>query len=603
MKKRFKTIGGVVALSAMMIVAASCAKEDLSENAQNQITGVKRYISVSANLPTMGGEDKAYMDPTDDNNVKWEIGDEININGTVLSVTGTANSNTTAFFDGTVYAFDDHGNKDLYWAVYPKDLLPITNSSTISTVYDGMPDLWGYGREMYEVYCKIPTTQTFDASQNPLKGCTYMAGFASVEPGASTMRFEMKNMGSVLRINLKSQAGESNTKVSKLVFTSDKQIAGHYRFDHGGWGLAPQGGSATDENTLVVNLTDGTHDYIDIAGGATVYVLLCTPANEQINLTMTVYNSEDAYCQKISKNIKLMCNSIYTSEIKDISFDKTSNPFSVSAYKKVFFSPGNLQYLASSDSWAFAKHQWDAVGDAAGNTAPSASLSAWIDLFGWGTSGYHYASDPYNVNYYPYSTSSSTVDVTYNRYGYGPSTNMTDPDLVGTSANYDWGVYNAIYNPITSSTDPARTWRTLTKDEWVYLIITREVNVGGTPEKMYGHASVNGVNGLVILPDNWNPASCSGFTYGNSAWTNTFTEATTPKWSQMEALGCVFLPVTGVRTTGTNVMATDHGFYWTSTHNTSASSYHIDIQSGSVITSSSTNRYTGRAVRLVKDAY
>ena len=106
----------------------------------------------------------------------------------------------------------------------------------------------------------------------------------------------------------------------------------------------------------------------------------------------------------------------------------------------MYFSQGNLQYQASTNTWKFADNQYDYVGST--NSNISSFYSGWIDLFGWGTSGYHDANDPYNVNYQPWSTSTSQVNSSYNNYGYGPSINMIDPNLTGTNANYDWGVYN-----------------------------------------------------------------------------------------------------------------------------------------------------------------
>ena len=102
---------------------------------------------------------------------------------------------------------------------------------------------------------------------------------------------------------------------------------------------------------------------------------------------------------------------------------------------QVYFSQGNLQYQASTDTWKFAESQYDYIGDA--NSNISSSYDGWIDLFGWGTSGYHDANDPYNVNYQPWSSSDSELNNDYNTYGYGPSTNMPDMNLTGTSANYD----------------------------------------------------------------------------------------------------------------------------------------------------------------------
>ena len=60
--------------------------------------------------------------------------------------------------------------------------------------------------------------------------------------------------------------------------------------------------------------------------------------------------------------------------------------FSVSASKKVCFAQGNLQYQASTNTWRFAENQYDALTTE--NTNVSATYVGWIDLFGWGTSGY-----------------------------------------------------------------------------------------------------------------------------------------------------------------------------------------------------------------------
>ena len=85
-------------------------------------------------------------------------------------------------------------------------------------------------------------------------------------------------------------------------------------------------------------------------------------------------------------------------------------PFSVSATKKVMFSPGNLQFNAmkgihqcadgtsQQGTWRFAEHQWDYVGDATNgnvyengtkcdNAKINSTYNGWIDFFGWGTNG------------------------------------------------------------------------------------------------------------------------------------------------------------------------------------------------------------------------
>ena len=290
--------------------------------------------------------------------------------------------------------------------------------------------------------------------------------------------------------------------------------------------------------------------------------------------------------------------------------DPVQGEFSVSDDMiKVLFSPGNLQWSATNGgntatthtvaggstaagTWRFAPNQWDTIG--ANNKNISSTYSGWIDLFGWGTSGYHNSSDQYNTNYYPYSNSTSTVNSTYNYYGYGPSTNMANPDISGT--NYDWGVYNSIYNPKTNTTDAPGTWRTLTKDEWVYLINTRSTTSG----IRYAKATVNGVSGLILVPDNWSTSTYnlnSTNTYNAAYTTNVITSA---QWTTLENAGCAFLPAAGNRS-GTSVnLVGSYGDYWSATYNNSYYAYYLYFYSGNLLTTYYF-RYLGLSVRLVKN--
>ena len=70
---------------------------------------------------------------------------------------------------------------------------------------------------------------------------------------------------------------------------------------------------------------------------------------------------------------------------------------------QVYFSQGNLQYQASSNTWKFAENQYDYVGST--NSNISSTYSGWIDLFGWGTSGYNHGANCYQ----PWSTSQTAA--------------------------------------------------------------------------------------------------------------------------------------------------------------------------------------------------
>ena len=246
--------------------------------------------------------------------------------------------------------------------------------------------------------------------------------------------------------------------------------------------------------------------------------------------------------------------------------------FSVSDSKQVYFSQGNLQYQASTNTWRFAEHQYDIIGD--DNSNISSTYSGWIDLFGWGTSGYNGKN--------PYMTSTN-----YSDYGDGIN------DIAGT--NYDWGVYNKISN----GGNQAGLWRTLTDNEWSYLIGSR-----ANASSKYGVATVNNVNGLVLLPDSWTLPDGVTFNsgvandYGSDYYKNV-NNYSAEDWAKMEANGAVFLPAAGYRVGAVVSSVGSYGYYWSSPAYDSYDAYFLNFYSGGVLTSYR-DRDTGRSVRLVR---
>ncbi|MBR0072902.1 MAG: hypothetical protein IJP95_03615, partial [Bacteroidales bacterium] len=388
---------------------------------------------------------------------------------------------------------------------------------------------------------------------------------------------------------------------------------------------------------LTVNLgTANTPGYVDIANGADVYVIL--PPMTRKQLTMKIYNDDGYYTQKTAAAISLARNHIYTTTVDDITFADNLY-FSVSSTNKVLFSPGNLQWsayngigtgpatthgtadlsAAGPGTFRFSEHQWDFVGGsrdigsqmggnvsyiAANGTAQSdnhnidANYAGWIDMFGWGTSGWNSGA----TAYMPYNHENL-----YYYYYYIPN-NDKYQDLTGICANADWGVFNAIYNTRTRRIDPAGTWRTLSDAEWGYLLKQRTTTSG----IRYAKAIVNGVNGLILVPDQWKTT-----TYTLNATNNTnsaFSSNTISlsDWSILENAGCVFLPAGGDRM-GTDVQHVNTaGYYWTTTHSSTYGMeqyYACDMyftnngNPGLKINDGLNNgdRYAGRMVRLVKN--
>ena len=238
-----------------------------------------------------------------------------------------------------------------------------------------------------------------------------------------------------------------------------------------------------------------------------------------------------------------------------------SGEFSVSATTKVHFSKGNLQYVGT---WQFATNQWDYFG--------TSQSDNHRDLFGWGT-----GNNPNNVS--------------------------TDYDDYATYI--EWG-----NNPITNGGNKANQWRTLSKDEWVYLFYGRT-----DAATKFGLGSVNGVNGTILLPDNWTLPGGVSFNAGTTkglVWTedryyydsnggqhfadNTYTAA---QWKAMEDNGAVFLPAAGHRY-GSDVLGVgSYGDYWSSTPNEYSACF-LFFYSDYLNPQSYLNRVDGRSVRLVR---
>ena len=235
--------------------------------------------------------------------------------------------------------------------------------------------------------------------------------------------------------------------------------------------------------------------------------------------------------------------------------------FSVSADKQVTFSKGNLQYHPANDEWRFAENQTDYIGDA--NSNCSSTYNGWLDLFGWSTSATNF----------------------------GVSTSDDYDDYSGSFV--DWGT-NKIGN------DAPNTWRTLSYDEWNYLLNTRT-----NASSLKGVAQVNGVNGLIFLPDNW---TCpAGVTFKSGFHSESSVEAygqyqtfSADQWSKLESAGAVFLPAAGNRS-GTNVrVVQDGGYYWSATEGNSDRAYYLYFDSDGAGMGSYDRGY-GHSVRLVKD--
>ena len=248
---------------------------------------------------------------------------------------------------------------------------------------------------------------------------------------------------------------------------------------------------------------------------------------------------------------------------------------------QVYFSQGNLQYIGSAATpyWKFADNQWDYFGATTDQNSSNQNVDR--DLFGWGTSGWNNG----NTYYRPWDTYKSSGS------SYGPPGQY---DLTGSYANADWGVYN----PINNGGNQANQWRTLTQPEWAYVFDTRTTSSG----IRYAKAKVNDVNGVILLPDDWNSDTYSLSDTNSNGANYSSNTITASQWNTLEQAGAVFLPIAGYRS-GTSVNSVgSYGGYWSTSCGDSDNAWYVSFNGSNLYTDNNTFRYYGQSVRMVRAA-
>ncbi len=263
--------------------------------------------------------------------------------------------------------------------------------------------------------------------------------------------------------------------------------------------------------------------------------------------------------------------------------------FSVSEERYVSFSQGNLQYIHSQDRWHFADNQWEIIGD---RNIRDGQLGDTIDLFGWS------AKD----SQHPFGVSTSNIRSEY------------QGDFL------DWGTN-------TIDGDACDQWRTMTAEEWHYLLHKR-----ANAAKLFALATVNEIPGLILLPDDWQCPENVQFTPSTQRgmylvqnkqtnyryldyYTNNTAGAyhyndniyTAEQWDELANAGAVFIPSAGWREKNvfkeyeTVPMTQYCGIYWTSTVLNSNSPVFFRPCDFEITLCYNNAVYRGRSVRLVHD--
>ena len=297
------------------------------------------------------------------------------------------------------------------------------------------------------------------------------------------------------------------------------------------------GSSPITSGLTQVTISDGTNSYLIAPESSTfgedvIYVAI-RPVTAALQYTAS--DGTNNYI-KTATSREYAAGNLYNLGLRMVIPSFTIN----GSGTKVVFAPGNLQYNDSETTykWRFAANQYDYVG--------AWDITTWVDLLGWGT---WTGSSPNPLN-----TSKTPGDYSWN------SSDFTQESL------------------LADATQRSYNWRTLTYSEWNYIIESRTTTTTNMPtgtnsgNAKYTKATVAGVEGVILFPDNYaHPAgttvSVSSAAYNNTE-DNAFTTFTVDaaNWTYMEAAGAVFLPAAGYRN-GTTVSSTHtDGVYWSQTN-------------------------------------
>ena len=337
--------------------------------------------------------------------------------------------------------------------------------------------------------------------------------------------------------------------------------------------------SGNDVNATRLTVNDGTSSYTVNPATATNECFVALPEVNNKTLMLSAYGTDGKVYGYKRQGVTFDKGKYYS-----ISLRMPNHAFSVSENDRVYFSKGNLQAkigsyaddVATATEWKFADCQYDFIGNDAGNN--SFAVDSWVDLFSWvGESASH---DTYGM---------LTENDAYNAAYHG--------NVAGESLKSDWGT--AAASGIGSG------WRTLSKDEWTYLLENRPL----AAEKV-GFATVADKHGIVILPDYFIDPRRNG---GSEAFRPKATTGyganiyTADDWTAMESAGAVFLPAGGVRLGTTvnidaeGISGTEYGGYYSTTSSNDKNSYSLYIIPNYIDAQYNRSRIYGHSVRLVSD--
>lgn len=617
MKKSFYFL---LAASTAVMLLASCAKE--VESVPTDDNNGPVYITASINQET-----KSTLNETS-GVFAFSNGDAIKVcndSGTHSGTTeSTANSGTFAMEAGF------NGSTDGI-AGFPASIVSAMTSSSVTFLLPAS----------YE-YTAVGGT---DASAAKVP-CPMIGSY-----NGATKKVTLKQAGSVVRFKV------ANIEAGSLSFTFPTKVTGQVKLSS-----VPSG---TSDGILAANLSTAGNtitvsDVPTVTGDNFIFITIPVPtgtAPQNILVTNTPSGAGANKLQNLSgsstpleraQGWKLGVSPSSTAVISGFTINGSGN--------QVVLAPGNLMAkigsfdvipdpsddgknnvdvtVGTASEWKFGG-ALEVVGAVPGNAndlfaqGNDACIDQWIDLFYWQGNSVSNANRHHGIV-------SSTDDRARKNATKDPETNKYNricaTDVPAWSGNVPGEeLYTGCWDGLTISNGGEYTWRVLSKAEWDYILLERETNeLNGVSDARFSRATVSGINGLLIFPDNISDAlwettgiatkpkdiNCQQTAYDSTQ--PNYVEYSGADMIAMSNIGIVFLPNAGwIRGKGSMGSFNTIGYYWVkdswptgedtgSGVNASGArgeygAYYVNVHNTQKTQVAQWSRAVGRSVRLARD--
>lgn len=577
-----KSLYILVAASTAAMLLASCAKE--VESVPTDDNNGPVYITASIDLETKS----TLNDGT--GAFAFSNGDAIK----VCNESGAYSGTTTSTENSGKFAMEAgfNGSTDGI-AGFPASIVSAMTSSSVTFTLPASYDYSAVGSG------DPVTAEGGDAAASTAKVPCPMIGSYN----GTTKEVTLKQAGSVVRFRV------TNVAAGSLSFTFPTKVTGEVKPigvpDGDSDGILATNFKNSAGNTITVSdVPTVTEDYF-------IYITIPVPTGTAPQNILVTNTPSGAGADKF-QNLSGSSVPLYRAQGWKLGVSPSITPstpsFTVNDHEgKVVLAPGNLMariesidvinddgvnvVVGTASSWKFGG-AYEFVGSASGAACELFAngnddcIGQWIDLFSWQGNSVSIENRYQGIVSTPYDRSrkSATPNPETSKYDAPCATDI--PAWHGDVVNEDLyaGCWTTDINNSSSPTDGKiyisnggdYTWRVLSKDEWNYILTERETGeLNGTSHARFSRATVSGMNGLLIFPDNINDAlwettgiatkpkdiNCQQAKYDSKQ--PNYIEYSGADMIAMANIGIVFLPNAGCASGPSMLAYNTIGYYWT----------------------------------------